>query len=209
MRSSARLVGRFALVFAAALAVLTAVWIFAAPRYGAAVSAVAQPTLRWVESPDVTVLSAQDNAVWAYRTVGDNRVAPFMFFDRYAFFAIIPLVALFAATPGLRIRERAVRALAGVCILFLVHVFYVVASIELSYAAAGLTPGGPHTIAQWVVRLVWEAAPIVIWLALTAGAWIRALRAVRAGDVGCVRRAEGSAGTGRIIAWTPREGRTE
>jgi hypothetical protein len=209
MSASVRLVARFAIIFALALAVLAAVWIFAAPRYGAAVSAVAQPALRWVENPDITVLSAHDDAVWAYRRVGEGRVAPFMFFDRYALFAIIPLVALFAATPGFRVRERAVRALAGVCILFLFHVVYVVASIELSYAAAGLTAGGPHAIAQWVVRLAWEAAPIVIWLAFSAGAWIRSLRAVRAGDVGCARRAGRSAGTGRIIAWTPREGRIE
>jgi hypothetical protein len=209
MSASSRLVGRFALVFALAFAVLAAAWIFAAPRYGAAISAAAQPALHWIESSDVTVLSAQDDAVWAYRRVGDNRIAPFMFFDRYAFFAIIPLLALFAATPGLRIRQRAVRALVGASLLFLVHVSYVVASIELSYAAAGLTAGGPHTIAQWVVRLLWEAAPIAIWLAFTAGAWVRSLRAVRAGNVGCVRRAERSAGTGRIIAWTPREGRTE
>ena len=169
----------------------------------------AQPALRWVERSNVTVLSAQDDAVWAYRHVGDDRVAPFMFFDRFAFFAIIPLLALFAATPGLRILGRATRALAGAGILFLVHVVYVVASIELSYAAAGLTAGGPHMVAQWVVRLAWEAAPIAIWLAFTAGAWTRSMRAVRAGNIGCAQRAERSAGTGRIIAWTPREGRTE
>lgn len=209
MSASFRLVGRFAFVFVVALAILVAAWAFVAPRYGAAVSAIAQPAFRWVERDDVTILSAQDDAVWAYRRVGQDRVAPFMFFDRYAFFAIVPLLALFAATPGLR-AGRAWRALCGTCLLFMVHVSYVVASVELSYAAAGFAAGGPHTIAQWIVRLVWEAAPIVIWLAFTAGAWTRSLRAVRAiGDGGRVQRAEHVAGMRRVIAWTPREGRVE
>lgn len=207
MRASLRLVGRFVLVFVVALAVLVAVWAFVAPRYGTAVSAVAQLAFRWVERDDVTVVSPQGDTVWAYRRVGQDRIAPFMFFDRYAFFAIVPLLALFAATPGLRMGRRALRTLCGACLLLVVHVSYVVASVELSYAAAGLTAGGSHTIAQWVVRLVWEAAPIAIWLAFTARTWVRSLRTVC--SVAEAGRAECPAGTGRIIAWTPREGRTE
>lgn len=192
-----RLVGRFALWFTLALTVLAAAWELAAPRYSAAVSAVAQPVFRAVEREDVTMLSTQKDELWIFRRVGEGRIGPFMFFDRYAFFALVPLIALFAATPGLRLGRRALRALCGSAVLFLVHVAYVVASVELSYAAAGLTAGGPHEATQWAVRLLWEAAPIVIWLALTAGAWIRAL--------GAGPQAE----TGRIIAWTPREGRIE
>ena len=50
MRASLRLVGRFALVFVAALAVLAVAWTVVAPRYGAAVSAAAQPLFRVVET---------------------------------------------------------------------------------------------------------------------------------------------------------------
>jgi len=210
MSALLRLVTRFGLVFALALAVLVGLWTVAAPHYGRAVSAVAQPAFRWVEHDDVTVLAVQDDAVWAYRRVGADQIAPFMLFDRYAFFAVIPLLALFAATPGLRLGRRMARAGGGLCVLFLIHVSYVIASVELSYAAVGLAGGGPHNIAQWIVRIVWEAAPIAIWLAFTAGAWIRSLQAARgAPRAGSARREQAPARTGRVIAWTPREGRTE
>ncbi len=209
MRASLRLVGRFALVFVVALAVLVAVWTFVAPRYGTAVSAVAQPAFRWVERDDVTVVSPQGDTVWAYRRVGQDRVAPFMFFDRYAFFAVVPLLALFLATPNLRWGRRVALAAGGVAALFALHVLYVVVSVELSYSAAGLTAGGTREIAQLAVRLLWEASPIVIWLAFTIGAWRRAFAALQASAPGNVLRPQRAAGTEGAIAWTPREGRTE
>jgi hypothetical protein len=209
MRGCSRLVGRFALVFVAALAVLAVAWTVAAPQYGAAVSAAAQPLFRVVEHPNVTVLSVEADEVWAFRRVGEDRVAPFMFFDRYAFFAVVPLLALFLATPSLRWGRRAALAAGGVVALFAVHVLYVVASVELSYSAAGLAAGGTREIAQLAVRLLWEASPIVIWLAFTIGAWRRAFATLQASAPGNVLRPERAAGTEGAIAWTPREGRTE
>jgi len=209
MRGSSRLVGRFALVFVAALAVLAIAWTVVAPRYGAAVSAAAQPLFRAVERPNVTVLTVEADEVWAFRRVGEDRVAPFMFFDRYAFFAVVPLLALFLATPALRWGRRAALAAGGVAALFALHVLYVVVSVELSYSAAGLAAGGTREIAQLAVRLLWEASPIVIWLAFTIGAWRRAFAALQASAPGNVLRVERAAGTEGAIAWTPREGRTE
>lgn len=205
MKTPWRLVARFGLTFVLALAALVAAWTAVAPPYAAAVATVARPAFHGVESDDVTVLNAQGDSLWAYRRVGADRVAPFMVFDRYAFFAVVPLLALFVATPGLRLGRRALYALGATCVLFVVHVAYVVASVELSYAAAGLADGGSPA-AQWIVRVAWEAAPIIIWLAFTARAWVRSLEAVR--DAGRARRHENSAGTRRIFAWTPREGRT-
>ena len=209
MSASGRLVGRFALVFVAAFAVLAAAWIFAAPRYGAAVSAAAQPLFRVAERPNVTVLNVEADEVWAFRRVGEDRVAPFMFFDRYAFFAVIPLLALFLATPALRWGRRAALAAGGLTALFALHVLYVVVSVELSYSAAGLAAGGTREIAQLAVRLLWEASPIVIWLAFTVTAWRRAFAALQASTPGNVLRVERAAGTEGVIAWTPREGRTK
>jgi len=209
MRGSSRLVGRFALVFVAALAVLAIAWTVVAPRYGAAVSAAAQPLFRAVERPNVTVLSVEADEVWAFRRVGEDHVAPFMFFDRYAFFAVVPLLALFLATPSLRWGRRAALAAGGVAALFAVHVLYVVASVELSYSAAGLAAGGTQETAQVAVRLLWEASPIVIWLAFTIGAWRRAFATLQASAPGNVLRPQRAAGTEGAITWTPREGRTE
>ncbi len=200
MTSMTRVVGRFALGFVLAVAVLVAAWSAIVPPYNALVSASARPAFRLVEAEDVTVLSAQGDTLWAYRRVAEDRVAPFMVFDRYAFFALVPLLALLAATPGLRLGPRLVRAAGALAILYAVHVVYVVASVELSYAAAGLAPGGPHAVAQWIVRIVWEAAPVAIWLFLTAGAWTRTFRAIRQAAVDWVAPGEGSARERRIIA---------
>lgn len=209
MRGCSRLAGRFALVFVAALAVLAVAWTVVAPPYGTAVSAAAQPLFRVVERPNVTVLSAEADKVWAFRRVGEDRVAPFMFFDRYAFFAVVPLLALFLATPSLRWGRRAALAAGGVAALFAVHVLYVVASVELSYSAVGLAAGGTQETSQVAVRLLWEASPIVIWLAFTIGAWRRAFATLQASAPGNVLRPQRAAGTEGALAWTPREGRTE
>lgn len=205
MSATLRLALRFAAVFAVALAVLVAIWSAVAPHYAVAVAIVARPAFHVAEADDVTVVGAQRDGLWIYRRVGEDRIAPFMVFDRYAFFAIVPLLALFAATPGLRLGRRAAGAGAAACVLFAVHVAYVVASVELSYAAAGLAAGGGQTAAQWLVRIAWEASPIAIWIAFTARALAHSLAAVRRTD----RRDERSAGTRRIFAWTLREGRTE
>jgi hypothetical protein len=211
MRSGSRLAGRFALVFVTALAVLAVAWTVVAPRYGAAVSAAAQPLFRAVERPNVTVLSVEAGEVWAFRRVGEDRVAPFMFFDRYAFFAVVPLLALFLATPTLQWGRRVALAAGGVIALFAFHVFYVVVSVELSYSAAGLAAGGPREIAQLAVRVLWEASPIVIWLAFTIGVWRRAFAKLQALAPGGrnVLQPQRATGTEGPIAWTPREGRTE
>jgi hypothetical protein len=209
LRGGSRLAARFALVFVTALAVLAVAWTVVAPRYDAAVSAAAQPLFRAVERPNVTVLSVRADEVWAFRRVGEDRVAPFMFFDRYAFFAVIPLLALFLATPNLRWGRRAALTASGLTALFAFHVLYVVVSVELSYSAAGLAAGGTREIAQLAVRLLWEASPIVIWLAFTIGAWRRAFAKLQASAPGNVLRVERAAGTEGGIAWIPREGRTE
>lgn len=209
-RRPSRLAGRFALVFVMALAVFAALWGVAAPRYGAAISAAAQPVFRWIEHPQVTVLRAEADELWVYRSVGEDRVAPFMFFDRYAFFAVVLLLALLAATPDLQWGRRAAMAAGGAAALFALHVLYVVVSVQLAYSAAGLTSGGARETAQWGVRLLWEAAPIVIWLLFTFRAWRRAFGALRAPTpaVCSVPRPQAAAGMEETNLWTRREGRT-
>jgi len=124
----------------------------------------------------MTVIDVQDAELWVYRIVGDGRIAPFTWFDRYAFFAVIPLLALFVATPGIGWWRRLVRMGIGVGGLVLAHVAYVVASVELSYVAMGLTTIGSLStrsldVWQVVVRILWEASPIAIWVVLTFGTW--------------------------------------
>ena len=172
---------RFVAVFLCVLVVLAGLWSFLAPAYSTAVTGAARPLFRLFEAPNVTVLEAREAEIWIYRIVGPGRVAPFTWFDRYTFFAVIPLLALLLATPGLGWRRRLARSGIGLGALFLIHTGYLVASVELSYAAIGLTPIGPfltNTLDLWQVgvRVLWEAAPVAIWIVLTAGAWRRILR---------------------------------
>lgn len=181
-----KLVLRFVAVFLVVTALLTGIWSFVAPGYTAAVTGLARPLFHWVESPNASVLEARGAEIWIYRIVGPGEIAPFTWFDRYTFFAVIPLLALLVATPGLGWSRRLARIGAGIGGLLIVHAGYLVASVELSYAAIGLTPVGPflaRTLDLWQVgvRVLWEAAPVAIWILLTFGAWRRALRRARDG----------------------------
>lgn len=167
---------RFAIVFAAVTAGLTVLWPHIAPFYTSAVATVARPIFRMVETPNLTVLDVRGDTLGVYRIVGEGRIAPVVRFDRYLYFAIVPLFALLMATPGLRPRRRATRTAIALAALVLVHVTYLVASVELVYAVgAGRAVGGW----QVAVRVLWESAPILLWAALTADAWIRVLRNLR------------------------------
>ncbi|MCX6094241.1 MAG: hypothetical protein NTY63_05380 [Candidatus Bipolaricaulota bacterium] len=199
-------VGRFFLLFVLALAVLTPLWGLAVPYYGGLAAGVARPLFHAVERADVTVVDARDGEVWILRRLDEQRVTPFLYFDRYTLFAVIPLVALFVATPGLGLWRRAVRALLGVVALFVVQVGYLVAAVELSYAAAGLSTSGAfvsRTLEGWqiLVRVLWEAGPLLIWIALSACAWKRFWRDLRApvGVPGDLVREAAPAGTERGI----------
>jgi len=176
-----KLLVRFVAVFLIVMGLLAGIWSFVAPGYTAAVAGLARPLFRGVERPNVSVLEARGAEVWIYRIVGPGEVAPFTWFDRYTFFAVIPLLALFAATPGLEWRQRVSRLALGAAALFLVHVGYLVASIQLSYVALGLAGGTSwlvRTVDGWQigVRTVWEAAPVAIWIVLTFGQWKRVLQ---------------------------------
>jgi len=204
-------VGRFVLVFLMALAALTALWSFAAPTYTRGIAALARPLFRLMESPNVTVLDVQGAETWIYRIVGEHEIAAFTWFDRYTFFAIVPLIALFVATPGLGWRRRIVRGLLGIGALSVAHVCYVVVSVELAYAAMGLRTVGPlaaRTLDGWqiTVRVLWEAAPIAIWVALTYGAWKKVFAQLRNEE-----RAEGTTRASWIgalgaLGWKKKEG---
>ena len=176
-----KLVLRLVAIFLLVTAVLVGLWSFIAPGYTAAVVGLARPLLHLVEAPNASVLEARGAEIWIYRIVGPAEIAPFTWFDRYTFFTVIPLLALLAATPGLGWWRRLARLCIGIGALLLTHVGYLIASVELSYAAVGLTPVGPflaRTLDLWQVgvRVLWEAAPVVIWILLTLGTWNRVLR---------------------------------
>jgi len=176
-----RLILRFALVFLAVTVALVGLWSFLAPAYAAAVGGLAGPLFRLFETSNVSVLDVQGAEIWIYRIVGPGEIAPFTWFDRYTFFAVIPLLALLVATPGLGAWRRLGRVGLGIGALWLIHAGYLVVSVELSYAAIGLSAIGPlfaRTLDVWQigVRVLWEAAPVAIWVLLTLGVWKRALQ---------------------------------
>ena len=176
MRSRSGHLARFVLILLVALAALIAAWPSLAPHYTSAIATIARPVFRLVEHPNVTVLDVQGDALHVYEIIGEGRITPVVEFEPFVFFAIVPLVALFLATPGLGIRRRLARTAIGIAALFCLHVAYLVASVELIYAVAA---GRTLDAMQIGVRVLWEASPILIWVSLTAGAWMRLLRSVR------------------------------
>ena len=180
-----RSVLRFLLVFVLVLAALTALWTRIAPGYGWTAASIARPIFRLVESPNATSVEMRGDEIWVLRRTQEGVPAPFTWFDRYAFFAVIPLVALLCATPGLGLRRRLMRLAIGLLSLLVVHALYLVASVELAYAAIGLRTVGPLAARmldfwQIVVRVLWEATPVVLWVLLSAGALKKTLSKIRA-----------------------------
>jgi len=175
---------RFVALFLGVMALLVGLWSFLAPAYSTVVMWSARPLFRLFEAPNVTVLDARGAEIWIYRIVGPGEIAPFTWFDRYTFFAVIPLLALLVATPGVGWRRRLVKTSLGIGVLVAIHTAYLIASVELAYVAIGLTPVGAflaRTLDVWQVgvRVLWEAAPVAIWIALTLPAWKRLLRRVK------------------------------
>ncbi len=173
-----RLIGRFLLLFVVVLAVLVPVWTAIAPTYNAMVTELARPVFRGVENPNRTVLSLQEGEIWVLRIVDDTHVSPFTVFDRYAFFALVPMISLLIATPRMGLRRRLACLSVGLLAILLFQLMYLVVSVELSYAALGLMEVGIVLSAmldglQVLVRVLWEAAPILIWVVLTAPIWRR------------------------------------
>jgi len=211
-RTTTSLVGRFLILFVVTLAALAALWTFIAPAYTSLIGTIARPLFRVVESPNVTVLDVQGAETWIYRIVGEREISPFTWFDRFTFFALIPLIALFVATPGLGWRRRLARLAAGIGAMVCVHAIYLVASVELSYAAMGLRDVGPlaaRMLDAWqvLVRILWEAAPVLIWVALTAGAWKRQFIQLReAGPSDRTERCPGWTSALGALGWKKKEG---
>ena len=174
-RSVARLLAQVILVSVATVVALTALWPWIAPGCARVILTLARPLFHLVESPNVTVLDVRGAEMWVYRVVGDGQITPVVWFDRYTWFALIPLAALLLATPGLSWVRRLASTAAGVGGLALIHTAYLVASVELLYLAGA----GAYTGAQILVRLLWDAAPILIWVALTAVTWRRVLGSLR------------------------------
>jgi len=167
---------RFVVILLVTLAALIALWPRVAPLYTSAVATVARPAFRAVESPNATVIDVMDDELHVYEIVGQGRITPVVTFEPYVFFAMAPLIALFIATPGLGVRRRFARTIAGAAALYCLHVAYLVVSVELIYATA---EGNTLEALQVAVRVAWEVSPILIWIALTAGAWKRLLRTAR------------------------------
>jgi hypothetical protein len=168
---------RFLLVMIASLAVMTALWTWIAPGYGWATAKISEPVFRAVESPNLTTIEVRGAEIWVLRDVPGSGPTPFTWFDRYVSWSLVPLVALLCATPGLGLRRRFVRLAIGVGALMVAQAIYLVASVELAYAV--VIYGRSLGALQIGVRILWEAAPIALWIALTGGTWKRLWNAER------------------------------
>ncbi len=179
-----RVLARFLLLFTATMAGLVMAWPLVSPTYSRCVAEAVRLGLRWVESTQVSVVASRGAELWIYRVVGPDQIRPYTWFDGYALFGLIPLIALIAATPGLSLRQRLGRMGLGAVGLFLTQAAYLVISLRMSYVALGLTQADPflaRTLDGWqgMARLVWESAPVMWWAAMTAGVWSERLRAIR------------------------------
>jgi hypothetical protein len=174
---------RFAAMLMLSLAVVSVLWIVTAPVYNRFVAVAAGGAFALTESPNVTVVRAESDALWILRRVEGGDALPFMSFDLYVYVGFVPLMALMLVTPGLGLWRR-LRALGvGALLLSATHVLFLVGAVRLLYVAYGLdvvsaTGAGVCQWAQVTLRILWEGGALVIWGALALRAWRRSRPAV-------------------------------
>jgi len=167
-----RFAGRWLVAFLA----VAALWVVIAPIYNRFMAWSADLAFAAVESPDVTRVEADGDRLWILRHIEGGEMKPFMSFDLYVYVGFIPLVALLLATPGLRRWARLRAILAGIALLAVLHIGFLVGAVRLLYVAYGLdaVSGAGSTVCQWaqvLLRVIWEGAALVIWAALALRAW--------------------------------------
>jgi len=166
----------FAGWFFVASVALFAVWGYITPIYNQMVASIASPIFKIVERDNVTALRTDGNRLLVGRHAADGTIQPFLYFDPYIYFGLIPLIALLVAIPGPGILRRLRRTLIGIVILFVVHVIYLIGSIELTYVAVGLqtVSSTGKRMLDWVqilLRILWQVSPVLIAVLLGASYW--------------------------------------
>jgi hypothetical protein len=168
---------RFSFLFFVFFILIASVWTFIVPFYNYLAVGVAGLVFSLIENPDTTKIRAQADAIAVYRhEEGLQEPVLFSGFSRYIYFGIVPLLALFSATPGLRREAKLERMLIGLIILFIFHVVYLVSSIELTYVFIGCRKlgGALYRLLDWTqvfVRVMWEMLPVIIWFLLMYKTW--------------------------------------
>jgi len=162
--------------FLLAFVVLLVVWGYITPVYNQIVASVASPIFRLVEKDNVTAIRADGARLLVGRHTDDGTIQPFLYFDPYIYFGLIPLIALLVAVPGPGISLKLRRTLIGIAMLFIVHVIYLIGSIELTYVAVGLHAVNPTSkrMLDWVqilLRILWQVSPVFIAILLSIGYW--------------------------------------
>ena len=172
---------RFAGLFIVFFILIALVWPFVTPIYNALIVGIARPVFSLVERPDVTVAEAQGGSIFIYRDEpGMRNPAPFSDYSHYVYFGLVPLLALFLATPNLGIWKRVQLVLIGFALLAFFHVLYLVGSVELTYVFVGCSEVGvmAYRFLDWMqvlLRILWEVSPVIIWTLLTFKYWGRRL----------------------------------
>ena len=172
---------RFAGLFLVFFILIALVWPFATPVYNTIIVGIARPVFSLVERPDVTVVKAERGSIFIYRDEPGMRTpAPFSDYSHYVYFGLVPLLALFLATPNLRRWKRAQLALMGLALSASFHVIYLVGSVELTYVFVGCSAVGAvaYRFLDWMqvlLRILWEVSPVIIWTLLTFKYWGRPL----------------------------------
>ncbi len=172
---------RFAGLFLVFFVLIALIWPLVTPVYNALIVGIARPVFSLVERPDVTAVKAQGGSIFIYRDEpGMREPAPFSDYSRYVYFGLVPLLALFLATPNLGRWKRAQLTLMGFALLASFHVIYLVGSVELTYVFVGCSEVGAvaYRFLDWMqvlLRILWEVSPVIIWTLLTFKYWGRQL----------------------------------
>ncbi len=170
----------FVLRFLVSFVPLVFLWLGIAPVYTRGIFAGANWLFQW-DRPPVAKVGIGEDGLYAYRLTAEGPRAVFAFEEYGLFFNGILLAALLLATPGLRAASRAGRTVAGLALLAVVHVLFVVVEVKAQFVNLGLvaaTPREAYTI-NWLAVLFGTLGeglfPLLIAGGLTGRAWKEAL----------------------------------
>ena len=172
-RKLTRFAGRFLVFF-----ILVALsWTFVTPLYNRIVVGAAALLFPLIENPSTTFAKAEGDEVLIYRaTPGGAKRVLLQGFTRYIYLALVPLLALFLATPDLGVLRRARLVLVGLALLACFHIVYLIAAVKLSHVFWGprQVGGAAYYLCDWMqilTRILWEVVAPLIWTALAFKYW--------------------------------------
>jgi hypothetical protein len=147
--------------------IMSSFWHFLAPSYNQGLAVVADKV-----APSSMAFRAEDNSIF----IDSQRDAITVTLKVHGLslqYGLIVIIALIAATPGLKLKRRLKFIIAAVIIMFFIHVLAV---LTMGKVAQSVSPEHPSVAGSPLeilfVSIGFDLFPILVWVALSFKYWL-------------------------------------